>query len=134
EAPRGGRASEVTIGDILAVYLDERAKPQDIPRIARLNEFFGAKTASEIKGKLCREFVKHRGTTAGARRDLEVLRAGLHYYHKEYGLDVLPAVTLPEKGTPREVYLTRSEAAALLWAALGWEKVGTGDNAYWIRR
>jgi integrase len=49
-------------------------------------------------------------------------------------LDVLPAFTLPDKGNPRERYLTRSEAAALLWAALGWEKVGSGENAYWKRR
>lgn len=134
EAPRGGRASEITLGDILTVYLDDKAAEQDIPRIARLNEFFGAKTVSEVKGKLCRDFAAHRGTQSGARRDLEVMRAAVRHYHKEHGLDVVPAFTLPEKGTPREVYLTRSEAAALLWAALGWEKTGTGPNAYWRRR
>lgn len=46
----------------------------------------------------------------------------------------MPAFTLPEKGVPREVYLTRSEAAALLWASLCWEKIGAGANAYWKRR
>ncbi|HWK65349.1 MAG TPA: tyrosine-type recombinase/integrase [Rhizobiaceae bacterium] len=138
EPPRGGRASEITIGDILTVYLDDKAPEQDVARIARLNEFFGAKTVSEIKGKLCREFAEHRGTQSGARRDLEVMRAAVRYYHKEHGLDVVPAFTLPQKSQPRERYLTRSEAAALLLAALGWEKkkVGTGPNSYekWVRR
>jgi integrase len=57
------------------------------------------------------------------------MRAAVRYYHKEYGLDVLPAFTLPDKGQPRDTYLTRSEAAALLWAALGWER--KGDK--WVR-
>lgn len=139
EAPRGGRSSEITIGDILAVYLAEKADSTSRPKetgtaISRLNEFFGAYKVADIRGKLCRDFASHRGTRAGARRDLETLRAATRYYHKEYGLDVLPAFTLPDKGNPRERYLTRSEAAALLWAALGWEKVGTGANAYWRRR
>lgn len=139
EAPKGGRASEITIGAVLTVYLEEKAADTAAPKtttqiIGRLNEFFGGKAVSEIKGKLCRDFAAIRGTKSGARRDLEVMRAAVRHYHKEYGLDVIPAFTLPDKGTPREIYLTRSEAAVLLWAALGWEKHGTGDNAYWLRR
>lgn len=139
EAPRGGRASEITIGDVIAVYLQEKADGTSRPReteqaLSRLNEYFGEKTVSDIKGKTCRDFAAHRKTPAGARRDLETLRAAILYYHKEYGLDVVPVLTLPDKSTPREVYLTRSEAAALLLACLGWEKVGSGDNAYWKRR
>ncbi|TIV83852.1 MAG: site-specific integrase [Mesorhizobium sp.] len=138
-APRGGRASEITVGDVLTVYLDEKSGETATPRlteqiIARLNEFFGAKTVSDIKGKTCRDYTAQRGTKSGARRDLEVLRAAVKYYHKEHGLDVMPAFTLPEKSVPRERYLTRPEAAALLWAALGWEKQGEGQNSYWIRR
>lgn len=139
EAPRGGRSSEITIGDVLTVYTTDKAGESAAPKttlqiIGRLNDYFGGKTVSEIKGKICRDFATHRGTESGARRDLEVMRAAVRYYHKEHGLDVLPAFTLPEKGVPRERYLTRSEAAMLLWAALGWEKVGTGANAYWTRR
>lgn len=143
EPTRGGRASEVSIGDVIAVYLEEKvdgtSRPKDIEQsLARLNEFFGAMTVSEIKGKSCRDFLAHRKTAAGARKDLEILRAATRHYHKEHGLDVVPAFTLPDKSTPREIYLTRSEAAALLWACLGWRKikVGTGANAYekWERR
>lgn len=126
EAPRGGRSTEISIADILTVYLDEKADETSRPRetnqaIGRLNEFFGEKMISEVRGKTCREFAAHRKTPSGARRDLETFRAALHYYHKEYGLDVLPAITLPEKSTPRDRYLTRPEAAALLWACMGWE-------------
>ena len=139
EAPRGGRASEITIGDVIAVYLQEKADSAARPKeaeqcLSRLNDFFGAMTVSDIKGKTCRDFAAHRKTQAGARKDLEILRAAIRHYHKEYGLDVVPALTMPDKSTPREVYMTRSEAAALLWACLGWQKVGTGDNAYWKRR
>lgn len=139
EAPRGGRASEITVGDVIAVYLQEKADGASRPKeteqcLARLNDYFGAMTVSEIKGRTCRDFAAHRKTPAGARKDLEILRAAIRHYHKEYGLDVVPALTLPDKSTPREVYMTRSEAAALLWACLGWEKIGTGENAYWKRR
>lgn len=139
EAPRGGRASEISIGDIIAVYLQERSEQTSRPReteqaLDRLNEFFGLHAVADIKGRLCRSFAEERGTQSGARRDLETLRAALRYYHKEYGLDVLPAVTLPEKSTPRERYLTRSEAAMLLWACMGWEIVGKGREARWKRR
>lgn len=140
---RGGRASEVTIGDVLTVYLEEKAEGTARPKeavqaITRLNDYFGAMSVSDIKGKTCRDFATHRKTPAGARKDLETLRAAIRHYHKEYGMDVIPTLTLPDKSTPREVYLTRSEAASLLWACLGWKKVkvGSGANAYekWQRR
>ena len=60
--------------------------------IGRLNDYFGALTVSEIKGKACRDYAAARGTQAGARRDLEFLRAAVKHYHKEHGLDVLPAI------------------------------------------
>lgn len=139
EVPSGGRASEIAVGAVIAAYTSEKAPGTRNPRetvaaLIRLNEFFGERAISEIKGKTCREFAAKRGTQSGARRDLELLRAAVRYYHKEYGLDVVPGFTLPEKSIPRERYLTRSEAAALLWACLGWEKIGDGQNAYWKRR
>lgn len=139
EPERDGRSYIVKIAEVLAVYLDEKSgstsRPKETERtIARLNDYMGDKPVAEIKGKLCRDFAQHRKTDSGARRDLEVLRAALVHYHKEYGLDALPTLTLPPKSLPRDRYLTRSEAASLLWASMGWEKVGTGDNAYWKRR
>jgi integrase len=122
EPERGGSAAEVTIGDVLNVYLDEKADDSSRPvetvaRIKRLNEFFGEMTVGEIRGKVCREFADDRGTESGARRDLEVLRAAVNYYHGEYTLDVVPKITLPDKCLPRERWLTRQEVAAMIRAA-----------------
>lgn len=119
---RGGRSSEVTIGDVLLVYLDEKASKTARPReteamIGRLNEFFGDMVVAEIRGKLCREFADDRGNEGGARRDLEVLRAAVNYYHAEHTLDMIPKITLPEKGSPRQRWLDRKEVAKLLRAA-----------------
>lgn len=119
---RGGRAAQVTIGDVLLVYLEERAGKTARPKeteamIGRLNDFFGSKVVSEIRGRTCRQFADDRGNEGGARRDLEVLRAAVNYYHAEHGLDMLPKITLPEKGTPRQRWLTRKEIASLIRAA-----------------
>lgn len=133
--PKGGEAVNVTIADVLITYAEDRAKETSDPRLtfqimARLNTFMGDRPLADIKAKLCKAYAEHRGTAAGARRDLEVLRAATNYYNREFGLDVLPRFTLPAKSLPRERYLTRSEAAALLWACLGWERSGTR----WVRR
>ena len=122
EPKRGGRASEVTLGDVLNVYFDEKADDSSRPvetkaRIGRLNEFFGEMTVGEIRGKVCREFADERGTESGARRDLEILRAAVNYYHGEYTLDVVPKITLPDKCLPRERWMTRQEVAAMIRAA-----------------
>lgn len=138
QPPSGGRASEISIAAVIVVYAEEKAPSSSNPKetaaaLSRLNEFFGDMMISDIRGRTCRDFATHRKTQSGARRDLEILRAAIRHYHKEYGLDVVPAFTMPDKSPPREVYLTRSEAAALLWACLGWEWVeeGAGPNSYW---
>jgi integrase len=136
---RGGRAAEILIAEILLVYDEDRAGATSKPNetraaLARLNDFMGDRPVSEIRGRLCRAFAAHRQTASGARRDLEVLRAATNHYHAEHGLDVVPRFTLPPKSLPRDRFLTRSEAAALLWACLGWERRGTGPDAVWRRR
>lgn len=119
---RGGRASEVTIGDVILVYIEDKANKTARPKetlamLGRLNDFFGDMVVSDIRGKTCRDYADDRGNEGGARRDLEVLRAAVNYYHAEHTLDVLPKISLPQKGTPRERWLTRQEIAALLRAA-----------------
>lgn len=95
------------------------ARPRDLDHaIERLNDFWGDKPVSHIRGDSCRLYAKRRKTAAGARKDLEVLRAAVNHYHGEYGLDVLPRFTMPGKSLPRERWLTRAEAAALLRAAM----------------
>jgi integrase len=84
--------------------------------IGYLRPYWGDKKVSEIKGATCRKFAEGR-TPAIARRALEVLRAAVNYFHKEYGLDPVPAFTMPTKARSRERWLTRDEAARLLRAA-----------------
>lgn len=122
EPKRGGRSAEITVADVLFVYDDEKADATARPRetraaIKRLNDFFGAMAVSDIRGKTCRDYSDKRGNLGGARRDLEVLRAATNYYHAEHTLDMLPKITLPEKGTPRERWLTRKEVADMIRAA-----------------
>lgn len=126
---RGSRSSEVTIGDIVIVYAEEKAQKTARPKetlamLGRVNEFFGEMTVSEIRGRICRDYADDRGNEGGARRDLEVLRAAVNYYHGEYTLDMVPKITLPEKGTPRQRWLTRQEVATLLRAARKTRKCG----------
>ncbi|QPC87071.1 tyrosine-type recombinase/integrase [Mesorhizobium sp. NBSH29] len=139
EPQRGGLAAEVFVADVLSVYLEEKADQSADPKrvkqtVIRLNEFFGDRSVKDIKGPLCRKFARQRGTDAGARRDLVYLSAALHYYHENYELDSVPRVTLPPKGLPRDRFLTRTEAAALLRAARGSVKVMTDGRPSWHKQ
>ena len=115
----------IPIGDVLSVYLDDRPElsaGDTVPakrfkaRIDRLNNFFGEYMLSDINGALTRAYTKERGSDGGARRDLEDLRAAIGH-HAEEGLHRgLVKVSMPAKGKPRDRWLTRAEAAALIWA------------------
>ena len=53
----------------------------------------------------------------GSRRDLELLRAAINFWHREHGpLKHIPAVTLPQKAQAKDVFLTRSQCAKLIWS------------------
>lgn len=122
---RSSRAAEVTVGDVVIIYGEEKAPSTARPKetlamLDRINEFFGEMTLTELRGQTFREYVDDRGSPGGARRDLEVLRAAINHYHAEETLDMVPKVSLPEKGEPRQSWLTRSEIAKLLLAAMGW--------------
>jgi len=102
----------------MRVYAMEHAPTTASPakigeHIGGLIDYWGARKVSEIKGSTCREFAKGRKSSM-ARRQLETLRAAVNYFHKEYGLDPVPAFTMPAKHRPRERWMTRDEAAALL--------------------
>ncbi len=121
---------DIDIADVLSIYLDDRAERQADPkaleeRIQRLNDFWGDKKLSEVNGKSCRAYTKERGSDGGARRDLEDLRSAINYHAKEGLHRGIVRVVLPEKGTPRDRWLTRKEAAALLWRAWRYREVQT---------
>jgi integrase len=111
----------IDVADVLSVYLEDCGpRTADQPKlercIGRLNDYWGGKMLSQVTATECRAFVKERGKTGGARADLETLRAAINHHAKEnlhYGL---VRVTLPAKGPPRDRWLTRNEAAKLIWA------------------
>jgi integrase len=111
------------IDDVLIAYGREHgphtARPRELAQqIERLLAFWSGRRVSDVSSRACRAYAQQRASAAGARRDLETLRAALNYWHREYGpLPSIPAVVLPPKSEPRERWLTRSEAARLLWAA-----------------
>jgi integrase len=110
------------IADILLAYASEHlphtaAAQNAAYNIGNLSAFWGPKRINEVTAKNCRAYARER-TPAAARRDLETLRAAINYWHREYGpLPSVPAVVLPAKAEPRRQWLTRSEAARLLFAA-----------------
>ena len=121
---------QIIIADVLSIYLDDCGAAQASvaqleSRMARLNEFWGSRKLSEINGQTCREFVKSRGSVGGARRDLEDLRAAIGHHNKEGLHRGVVRVVLPPKGPPRTRWLTRDEAARLLWACWRTREVQT---------
>ncbi len=64
-----------------------------------------------------------------ARRELVVLGAALRWCWNEHNIDRPIPVWLPDQAEPRERHLTRSEAAALLAGALGWDRHGVRHHA-----
>jgi len=124
----------IPIGDVLSIYLDaelavlrDRFKVTEDKegtiasirkfkmRITRLNNWWGAKMLAEVDGELCRKFVKARGNNGGSRRDLEDLRAAINHHAAEGYHRGIVKITLPPKGEPRDKWLTRSDAAKLIW-------------------
>jgi integrase len=149
QAGRPGDPAGVFLAEVIALYLRERGPGAPDPsavaaRFKALLGFWGGMTVAEVKRSSCKAYVTHRTaqpiasatkdpanarrvTAQGARRELEDLSAAIGYWDDEHHLDRRPKVTLPEKPeSPRDA-LTRSEAAALLWAALGWRRQADGS-------
>jgi integrase len=110
---------EIDCADVLSIYLSDIGEPGDqfeiAARIGRLNEFWGGRMLSEINAHSCGAYLKHRGSKGGARRDLETLRAAINHHAKEGFHRGQVRVSLPAKGGARDRWLTRKEAAALIW-------------------
>jgi integrase len=138
--PRRQRDIEVIdVADVLAIYLEDKTpdprpddkSPEGIAlkklesMIGRLNDYWGGKMLSEVGSETCREFVKRRKRVGGARADLEVLRAAINHHAGEQLHNGIVKVTLPPKGSPRERWLTRDEAAALLWTCWRYRETQT---------
>ncbi len=110
---------QIDCADILSIYLTDVGEPGDQfeikARIGRLNDFWGGMTLSQVNAQACAAYVKKRGKRGGARRDLETFRAAINHHAKEGFHRGVVRVSLPPKGDPRDRWLTRTEAAALIW-------------------
>jgi integrase len=118
----GGRDPlSVPVADVANIYLQERAPGQKrahetIRRIMAVAEFYGDRTLAAVNGQSCREYAATRPAQA-ARRELEDFRAAINHYFADELLAPKINIQLPDKAAPRERWLTRAEAARLLWAA-----------------
>jgi hypothetical protein len=139
----GGRyPSDILIADVLAIYLTDIAprharEDETKQRVLTLDAWWVEKTLAEVNGTNCRAYVEHRTrqawkaarpektgtaprmvTAAAARRELEDLRAAINHHRREGLCSEIVSVVLPPRADARERWLTRSEAARLLWS--GW--------------
>jgi integrase len=105
-------------------------------RILTLADFWQPYTLADVNGNRCRDYVAWRVgqpwksskpertgrparlvTEVTARRELEDLRSAINHHRSEGLCSEIVSVVLPEKSAARDVWLTRSEAARLIWAA-----------------
>lgn len=123
---RTGAANEpenVTCGEVLAVYAEEYAPTVAAPErigyaISALLPFWADLKLTHVKGETCRRYGKWREVSPGTiRRELGTLQAAMNYAHREGYVTAAPLVTLPKKPEGKLRWLTRDEAARLLWAA-----------------
>ena len=144
--------AQVLIADVLAYYSLDRAPALASPAgsvansLKKVLAWWGDKTCGDVVRSNCKAYAAHRTAQPiasakdpsnarrvdeqTARRELEDLSAAIGHWHGEYPFTSRPEVWLPEKReSPRDA-LTRSQAAALLWAAMGWRK---GENGKWRR-
>lgn len=114
---------DVLVTDVLADYAEERGPETAAPwriayAVSALAEFWEGRTVAQISPALCRAYGRKRGLADGTiRRELGTLRAAINHAHASRRLTHAVSVELPERPEPRDRWLTRKEAAALLRAA-----------------
>lgn len=110
----------IRVLEVLTLYatdkMVEHADPKKSKsRIRYLKVYWKDKQLSEVTGNTCREYARSRGHAQAARRELEDLRAAINYHRQEGLHDRIVSVVLPDKAPSRERFLTRGEAANLIW-------------------
>lgn len=132
--PTGPRdPSQASIADVLAVYLEEKAiHAKDATReavaVEALIPFWGRLKVSDIRQATCRDYMAKRGVSPSTvRRELATLSSAISYSYKAGYLTASVYVWKPPQADPKDRWLTRKEAAALLHAAL-YPKVKRGGE------
>lgn len=138
-APGECSPAERLTADVLALYardvVPEHARPEEAaPRIERLLTFWAQPAFAmremhrqKIKGEVmsghihdirtatCKAYYRWVGTKRSGAMDLELLRAAINFAVKEKKLDRAVVPWIPEAAEPRDRWLTRDEAALLVW-------------------
>lgn len=140
---RERRIGEIRIADVITVYLRDvvpgLARPERAAeRAERLLLWWGDRTLAEVTGATCRAYAAARegqgpnvaggrkGSGGGARRDLQDLSAAIGHHHREGFHRESVKVILPPRGEARQRWLTREEAAKLLWVCRRTREVQNG--------
>ena len=135
----GGDPHEVLIADVLSLYgAKTTAIRQDsiggsIAMLVAYPKWVGQPVAA-INAESCDDFVSWRikqgingrvlNPSGAARNDLLTLQSAINYAYKAHKLSRPIPVKKPPPPQSRVRWLTRSEAAALLAGALGWDRDG----------
>lgn len=122
---------QIPVADVLMVYVRDvvpnHSRPTETKgRIKTLDTFFGDKLLSSVTGETCRAYAAQRSTDASARRELEELRAAINHHRREGLCNKVVEVVLPRERPPRSRWLTRSEAARLIWHAWRYRELQKG--------
>jgi integrase len=144
--------AQVLIADVLAYY--GRRKAGKIQRdaatmngfVASLDDWWAGSVLSDVTSENCEAYVANRITMPDkrykdsdaaprisvetSRCELETLSAAIGVWDDQYHLTRRPKVSLPAKAETNRDALTRSQAAALLKAALGYRR---RENGSWER-
>lgn len=113
---------QVRVATVIQIYAADVAPQHANPgetaaRLGRLLDYFGEMVLADLNKQSCTAYATARGRAPSARRELEDLRSAVRHHWQAGLCSGLTPVTLPDKSPPRERWLTRSEAARLLWAA-----------------
>lgn len=117
--------SKITVAEVMSFYLTESAPRHANPALAGyhavpLLKFFRGKSLGHINGPLCRKYAETRGkevSLSTVRRELVTLQAAVNLWHRESPLQAVPAITKPAESVAVQRFLTRQEAAKMLWFA-----------------
>lgn len=122
--------AEFEVNDALIHYAESQAPETADPKrigyaISALIPFWSGKSLSDVNKASCKKYASYRREgdvvsqrnpvqNGTIRRELGTLRAAINLA-KEDGLTTeSPIIVLPPKPTPKDVWITRSEAAALI--------------------
>jgi integrase len=111
------------IADVIAAYAEEHVKHLVSGShiqydLEKLTKWWGTKRVTDISAALTRAYVASRNAGASSRRELAFLNAAISHWKANHSpMMPTPKIKLPPKPSPRQDFMTRSEAAKFLWHA-----------------